>query len=62
MRLKLKQYVGIAIIVFAVLVAFFLLRAYVLTGQPQTLEQQSQSRQKAAQNGLFDPSAPPIIH
>ncbi|HEY4161228.1 MAG TPA: hypothetical protein VGM08_04150 [Candidatus Saccharimonadales bacterium] len=60
--MKLKQSVGIAIAVFALLVLLFWMLGFLLDGQPASQFDQNEARQKAAQNGLFDPGAPPIIH
>lgn len=56
--MTLKRSVGIAIVAFALLVLFFWMLGYLFTAQPPSDE----AKQNAAQNGLFDPSAPPIIH
>jgi len=60
--MTLKRSVGIAITAFVALVLFFLLLGYGFAGQPSSQFDQNEARQKAAQQGLFDPSAPPIIH
>jgi hypothetical protein len=64
--MKLRIITGIAIVLFLVVVSFFLIKGDALThsapANTKPSVSQIKAEEKAAKEGLFDPSGPAIIH
>jgi hypothetical protein len=64
--MKLKWITAVVILVFLVVLSYFFINGYILYHAPVPDSKPSpaviRGKIKAAKEGLYDPSAPPIVH